>query len=107
MAAQSRFPASWQRAILPLLLLDQLAAGPAHGYAIAKALTDKGFDPIKGATLYPALAKLESSGSVNTTWEEGQGGPGRRVYELTSSGRAELAEQKRLFSDFTDLAAGG
>ncbi|GAA1411494.1 hypothetical protein AUR04nite_01840 [Glutamicibacter uratoxydans] len=104
MTEKPRFPASWQRAVLPLLLLDQLAAGPAHGYAIAKALESRGFDPFKGATLYPALAKLESSGAVSTTWEEGQGGPGRKVYELTSSGRAELADHKRLFSDFAKLA---
>ncbi|WP_345469211.1 PadR family transcriptional regulator [Glutamicibacter ectropisis] len=103
MASKSRFPASWQRAMLPLLLLDQLDAGPAHGYAIAKALTDRGFDPLKGATLYPALAKLEASGVVSTTWEEGQGGPGRKVYELTDVGRTELAEQKLLFSGFAQL----
>lgn len=107
MGTGSRFPASWQRAMLPMLLLDQLAAGPAHGYAISKALEGRGFDPLKGATLYPALGKLEASGWVSTMWEEGQSGPGRKVYELTSSGKAELDEQKRLFSQFAQLAVGG
>ena len=106
MTSNSHFPSGWQRAVLPTLLLTQLENGPAHGYAIAKALAAGGFDPPKGAALYPALAKLEASGAVSTTWEEGQGGPGRKVYELTPAGREQLARQLRLFADFAKLVVG-
>ena len=30
------FPGTWQRALLPLSLLDALEAGPNHGYALAQ-----------------------------------------------------------------------
>ncbi|MGJ3403082.1 PadR family transcriptional regulator [Glutamicibacter sp. Je.9.36] len=97
------FPGSWQRAMLPMLLLAELSAGPAHGYALAKSLQERGFGPLKGATLYPALAKLEAAGLVETRWEEGQGGPGRKVYELSATGQVELAEQRASFEQLTQL----
>ena len=97
------FPGSWQRAMLPMLLLAELSAGQAHGYALAKSLHERGFGPLKGATLYPALAKLEASGFVETRWEEGQGGPGRKVYELSATGRVALAEQRASFEQLTQL----
>ena|SRR5690606_11291723 len=104
MSKDSPFPGSWQRAMLPMLLLAELSNGPAHGYALSKSLQERGFGPLKGATLYPALAKLEASGFVETRWEEGQGGPGRKVYELSASGRTELDAQRASFEKLAQLA---
>lgn len=95
-----RFPGSWQRALLPLSLLDALEAGPNHGYALAQILESRGFTPIKGATLYPALVKLEAANLLDSTWEEGHGAPGRKVYTLTGTGRGHLAAQRELWSFF-------
>ncbi|MGP5046641.1 PadR family transcriptional regulator [Glutamicibacter ardleyensis] len=103
MSKASPFPGSWQRAMLPMLLLAELSTGHAHGYALSKSLQDRGFGPIKGATLYPALAKLEASGLVETRWEEGQGGPGRKVYELSDSGYAELESHRANFDMLAQL----
>lgn len=103
MSSEEQFPSTWQRAMLPMLLLAELSGGSAHGYALSKSLQERGLGPIKGATLYPALAKLEASGFVETRWEEGQGGPGRKVYELSAAGRAELQTQRSGFERLTDL----
>lgn len=103
MTREEHFPGSWQRAMLPMLLLAELTGGPAHGYALSKSLQERGLGPIKGATLYPALAKLEASGFVATRWEEGQGGPGRKVYELSDAGRIELKTQRAGFDRLTHL----
>ncbi|TAP27365.1 MULTISPECIES: PadR family transcriptional regulator [Micrococcaceae] len=103
MSKDSPFPGSWQRAMLPMLLLAELSNGHAHGYALSKSLQERGFGPLKGATLYPALAKLEAAGLVETRWQEGQGGPGRKVYELAAAGRVELAEQRASFEQLTKL----
>lgn len=89
--------------MLPLLLLAELSDGQAHGYALSKSLQERGFGPIKGATLYPALAKLEAAGLVETRWQDGQGGPGRKVYELAAAGRAELAGQRDSFAKLAAL----
>lgn len=87
-------PAPWQRALLGFLLLAELERAAAHGYALARNLETRGFNPVKGAALYPALGKLEAEGLVTTSWEEGQGGPGRKVYEISASGRQKLAEYR-------------
>ncbi|PRA01177.1 PadR family transcriptional regulator [Arthrobacter sp. MYb224] len=102
----SEFPGSWQRAMLPMLLLAELSGGQAHGYALSKSLQERGFGPIKGATLYPALAKLEASGLLGTRWQEGQGGPGRKVYELSAAGRSELQAQRASFDRLVHLVRG-
>lgn len=86
-----------------MLLLAELSNGHAHGYALSKSLQERGFGPLKGSTLYPALAKLEASGFVETRWEEGQGGPGRKVYELSATGRTELDAQRASFEKLAQL----
>jgi len=103
MSKDTPFPGSWQRAMLPMLLLAELSSGQAHGYALSKSLQERGFGPVKGATLYPALAKLEASGFVETRWEEGQGGPGRKVYELSAAGYIELQAQRTSFQKLAQL----
>ena len=92
------FPGSWQRAMLPMLLLAELSAGQAHGSALAKSLQERGFGPLKGATLYPALAKLEASGFVETRWEEGQGGPGPRRSAVRRTSRRRSGRTSRATS---------
>lgn len=101
--ARPELPGSWQRAVLPLLLLSELQQGRRHGYALGKALQQRGLDPVKGATLYPALAKLEERGEVAASWEEGSGGPGRKVYELTGRGREALAHYLLAFDRLTRI----
>lgn len=96
------FPGAWQRALLPLSLLDALEAGPNHGYALERMLEARGFSPIKGSTLYPALVKLEAAGLMDSIWEDGDGAPGRKVYTLTGTGRGHLAAQRELWAFFQD-----
>ena len=102
LGAGKEFPGTWQRALLPLSLLDALEAGPNHGYALGQLLESRGFSPIKGATLYPALVKLEAAGYMESTWEDGDGAPGRKVYTLTGLGRGQLAAQRELWAFFQE-----
>ncbi len=86
-----RWPAPWVRAALDLGVLATLDGSPRHGYAIAQVLAKHGFGLLKGGSLYPALNRLEEAGDIAATWVEGHGGPGRKEYALTSSGRTRLA----------------
>ncbi|MFT4213451.1 MAG: PadR family transcriptional regulator [Microbacterium sp.] len=97
--------ATWQRALLPLLILRVLDAQPRHGYGISQALIDAGLHPIKGAQLYPALVTLEADGAVTTAWEPGEAGPARKVYTLTASGRDHLAALEAEWRDFLTAIA--
>jgi len=70
------------------LLLDALRDGPKHGYEIIKALEERSggqYAPSPG-TVYPTLQFLEDLGLVRSE----QVGD-RRVFELTETGKAELA----------------
>lgn len=92
--------AAWQRASLPMLILNVLAVAPRHGYGISQALVSGGLQPIKGAQLYPALVRLEDEGAIVAQWEQSESGPARKVYELTAAGhtqREALCAQWRTF----------
>lgn len=55
-----------------------------------------GWDRLRAGTLYGALSRLESGGFVKLDREETAGGPTRRYYRLTASGRRLLeAEVER------------
>ncbi len=69
-------------------ILSVLAEQPRHGYDIMLEIEQRrgGFRPSPGS-IYPALQMLEDAGYVR-----GREDDGKRVYEITETGRASLAE---------------
>ena len=106
----AQWPLPWVRAALDLAVLASLTEAPLHGYAIAQSLDAHGFGLLKGGSLYPVLNRLEEAGDVEAAWVEGQGGPGRREYELTRSGRDRLAREmaswRELGETLTTMSTG-
>jgi PadR family transcriptional regulator PadR len=80
---------------LPTLILESLAQGPSHGYAIAQSIKSrsKGILDFKEGTLYPALHKLETGGLVES-YEGSENNRPRRYYRITKSGRGVLAKDR-------------
>jgi DNA-binding PadR family transcriptional regulator len=72
---------------LRLYLLKLLAEGPRHGYELIRLLENQflGLYAPSAGTIYPRLQRMEQDGLVSHT----QAG-GRKVYEITDAGRAEL-----------------
>lgn len=97
-----RWPGEWLRGVLELCVLGVLDGGPTYGYAIAAQLEAAGLGTVKGGTLYPLLARLELESLVESSWQAGEGGPGRKYFTLTAHGRAELAGRARLWGQFVD-----
>ncbi|WP_433283247.1 PadR family transcriptional regulator [Micromonospora sp. CA-244673] len=95
---------------LRLYLLKLLDDGPKHGYELIRLLEDRflGLYAPSAGTIYPRLQRLEVEGLVSHT-----AAGGRKVYEITEAGRAELrqraGELATLESDITasveDLSA--
>jgi PadR family transcriptional regulator, regulatory protein PadR len=88
------------------LVLAILERGPAHGYAIIESLRDGSggvFDLPEG-TVYPALHRLERSGTV-TSRREVIGGRERRVYRLSKKGRTALVERRAYWNDFASAVS--
>lgn len=99
---ETQWPSSWVRAVLGTAVLAVLEAEELHGYAIAEHLDRRGLGRPKGGSLYPLLGSLEDLGAVETSWVQGERGPGRRVYRLTAAGRARLVEER---ADWAQLVA--
>lgn len=97
----AEWPSDWLRAALGLCVLRALEEGPSYGYAIIAELERAGLGTIKGGTLYPLLTRHEASGWVTTEWKAGDGGPGRKYFALTDSGRDELHHQADRWNAFT------
>lgn len=82
-----RWPAEWLRGVLSVSVLAIIAEGDTYGYAIAQRLDEAGLGRIKGGTLYPLLGRHEENGLIASRWQQGDGGPGRKVFSLTAGGR--------------------
>jgi PadR family transcriptional regulator PadR len=82
---------------IPTLVLAVLVNGPAHGYAIAREVERSSRDllRLREGALYPALRVLETAGFIVGEWQEVDNAPARRVYNITHSGRGELAKRTR------------
>ncbi len=98
-------PSEWLRGVLELCVLRALADGPTYGYAIAAELAEAGLGEIKGGTLYPLLGRLEKNALVTVEWRAGDGGPGRKYFALTETGRAALREGSAQWADFAATVA--
>lgn len=75
---------------LRLYLLRLLDQGPRHGYELIRLLEqrfDGHYAPSAG-TVYPRLQRLDAAGLVRHATTGG-----RKVYEITDAGRAELARR--------------
>jgi DNA-binding PadR family transcriptional regulator len=73
---------------LRLYLLSCWRRGQRHGYDVIRLLEDRfmGLYAPSPGTIYPRLQRLEAEGLVTQTKEGG-----RKVYQITDAGRAELA----------------
>lgn len=98
------------KGLLTLLLLSLLAQGDDYGYAIGERLRASGLDDIAEGTIYPALARLERTGLVDTYHVASDRGPARKYYRLSADGRRELdarlEEWRRLQTVVTRLTKG-
>jgi PadR family transcriptional regulator len=77
---------------LDLLILRTLLFGPLHGHGIAKHIqrTSDEVLQVEHGSLYPALARLEKSGCISSSWEPTERGRDMRFYRLTPKGRKQL-----------------
>ncbi|HEY0700691.1 MAG TPA: PadR family transcriptional regulator, partial [Micromonospora sp.] len=82
--------AVFTRGRLRLYLLKLLDDGPKHGYQLIRSLEERflgSYAPSAG-TIYPRLQRMEAEGLVTHTAVAG-----RKVYEITGAGRAELRQR--------------
>jgi PadR family transcriptional regulator, regulatory protein PadR len=79
------------RGVLDLCLLAVMEEGPAYGYEMTKRLRDRGLASVGDGSIYPLLGRLERDGLVETYRAASNGGPPRKYYRPSSTGRLALA----------------
>jgi PadR family transcriptional regulator, regulatory protein PadR len=77
---------------LDLLILQVVALGPVHGYAIAQRLqqVSRNVVQVPQGSLYPALHRLENRRLLVADWKATETGREAKFYRLTRKGRAQL-----------------
>ena len=85
---------------LYMLILTTLAAGPLHGYAIARRIKQCSKDAleVEEGSLYPALNRMLLKGWVDAEWGTSETNRKARFYSLTKAGRQQLAAEASAFN---------
>ena len=92
---------------LDMLILQVIALGPIHGYAIAQRLQQISRDALQvlQGSLYPALHRLENRGLLKSAWQESETGRDAKFYTLTRKGRAQLRAETANWTRLADAIA--
>jgi PadR family transcriptional regulator PadR len=83
-----------------MLILQALARGPLHGYAIARRIknaSDHGLE-IEDGSLYPALNRMLVKGWLKAEWGTSENNRKARFYRLTAEGRKQLHTEAKEFN---------
>ena len=88
---------------LDLIVLKLLRAGPANGWQLTQSIqaVSRGMLDVNYGSLYPALRRLEARGWVTARWAPSENNRRARYYELTPSGRKQLAAERAQWERFS------
>src|SRR5215468_2946248 len=80
---------------LDLLILKAVSLGPLHGYGVMLRIEQitRGALLTEQGALYPALAKLEHQGLLDSEWGISDNNRRAKFYKLTAVGRRRLKEE--------------
>jgi PadR family transcriptional regulator, regulatory protein PadR len=90
MGSTERRSSQLLRGVLDLCLLAVVADEPAYGYEMTKRLRTRGLAIVGEGSIYPLLGRLERDGLVDTYRAASEGGPPRKYYRASASGRGAL-----------------
>ena len=81
---------------LELMILKTLSLEPMHGWGITQRIqqTSRDVFQVNQGSLYPALQRLTSRGSISAEWRVTEKNRRARYYLLTPVGKHELATER-------------
>jgi transcriptional regulator len=91
--------------LVVLRLLDR--RGPMHGYAMTQhiARVSDNVLRLQEGSLYPALHRMTQAGLLRSTWGASENGRRARYYDITATGRRQLAEEQKKWAELTSAIA--
>jgi transcriptional regulator len=89
---------------LDLLILKALAAGPAHGYAVARTIRNASDATlvVEDRALYVALHRMEAKNWIASEWGLSDNNRRAKYYRLTSAGRQALRQKSADWAAYAD-----
>jgi len=93
---------------LDLMVLKTLEGlGPLHGYGIARRIeqVSENLLQLNQGTLYPALLRLQQRGWIKSAWGTSENNRKARFYDLTATGRRQLAVEARNWERISGMMA--
>lgn len=85
------------------LVLKALAAGPRHGYEVARWVreTTRGVLALEEGALYTALHRLERRRLLRSEWGVSENNRRAKYYTLSAKGRKRLEAESRAWTEYT------
>jgi len=80
------------RGSLDLCVLAALDQRPSHAYELATRLAEAGLGEVSYGTVYPLITRLRRSALLHEQQQSSPVGPARKIFSLTDTGRAALAD---------------
>jgi DNA-binding PadR family transcriptional regulator len=94
--------------LLQPAILAALTEGDMHGYLLAERISRMpGLSDVKPdvSGIYRFLKKMEAAGLVASSWDAGDKGHAKRLFAITSSGRACLTQWTATLEDYRKTIA--
>jgi len=89
------------RGALDGAVLAVTAREDAYGYDVLRRLRRAGLSEVGDASVYGTLRRLYTAGALTSYMVPSEEGPARRYYGITERGRAQLAEARVVWQEFS------
>jgi PadR family transcriptional regulator, regulatory protein PadR len=92
---------------LDLLILQTLAPGPMHGWAVAQRIEQLSRNALQigQGSLYPALHRLEYKGWIRSEWGPSENNRRAKYYSLTRAGKKQLESELKTWDRLSEAIA--
>lgn len=104
-ASTEKIATNLRKGVLEYCVLALLGRGEMYGLEIANELMARELSASEGS-LYPLLARMKSSGSVETRWEQAAGSRSRKYYSITVQGQQQLATFETVWNEIRGQVDG-
>ena len=88
----------YKKGVIELCILAILSKRDMYGYELSDFISKK--IDISDGTVYPILRKLKADGLVKTYLSEESGGPPRKYYSLTQTGKQQFSSDAKDWLNF-------
>ena len=91
----------YKKGVIELCILSILNKKDMYGYELSEYISNK--IDISDGTVYPILRKLKADGFVKTYLSEDSGGPPRKYYTITQTGKEQFNLDSNDWLNFVEI----